>query len=800
MARTSPDKAKPAARRRKAPAKAPAKARAPRRAPASARKAPVRKAPPRKAPPRKPAAASVGRERRFRPLRGEKRLLLLALVAVAVALCLDVIVLQQRVTERMEGRVHDEPARITGVQARLAPGEVATEAGWRQTWGLLGLSEVDAVQEPGQFSLVRNRWTVHPHGGVPLAIEVANRRVVSVKRVADGAPVPAWDFELPAVALLTGEDRERRSVVPLTDIPNALQRAVVAIEDERFYRHAGIDPRGILRAAWTNLRGGGLRQGGSTLTQQLAKNMFLTSDRTLARKGQEALLALILERRYDKDRILEAYLNEIYLGQRDGFAIMGVSEAARRWFGKDVAALDTSEAALLAGAIHSPNRSVPWKHPEEAKRRRDQVLNKMLELKALPEPALLAALEQPVVVVDSPRLRRQAAWFVDGVVGTLGERYSTEALHRDGLEVVSTLDARMQRAAEQAIADGMAALKRDHPKLFEGTPPEAALVAMDPKTGAVRAFVGGTDYGRSQFDRVRSARRQPGSAFKPIVLAAAIGDRWPHLGPGTLVLDTPVRVPGAGARGADWTPRNYDGKALGPITLRRATEQSRNLPFVHLGLKVGPERIRQTAKSLGIASELAAVPSLAIGSQEVTPLDLAVAYSAFAGGGHRPEAQLLTGVRDRTGDWLERSLPARKPAIDPRVAAVVTDLLQGVIERGTARSVRKAGFRLPAAGKTGTSNDGRDAWMVGYTPDLVMVVWVGFDEGRTLGLSSVSTAVPIWSRFAVAVQPLLSGDSFPRAPAIGPPIAARPTREELVDEDRERRREEQAAARAMGRR
>ncbi len=788
VARTSPNKAKAPAKAKKAPAK-PKSTRAPRRAPASAGKARSKQ----------PAARTVGRERRFRPLRSLKRLLILLLLACAVALCLDVLVLQQRVTERMEGRVHDQPARITGIDARLAPGAVATEAGWRQTWELVGLAEVDQVSKAGQFSMKRNRWTVHPRGGVPMTVEVANRRVVALRRVADGAPLPAWNFELPAVALLTGADRERRSVVPLSGIPNSLQRAVVAIEDERFHRHAGIDPRGIARAAWTNLRGGGLRQGGSTLTQQLAKNMFLTADRTLARKGQEALLALILEQRYDKDRILEAYLNEIYLGQRDGFAIMGVAEAARRWFGKDVAALGVHESALLAGAIHSPNRTVPWKHAEEAKRRRDQVLEKMLELGALPEPELRAALARPVVVAESRRLRRQAAWFVDGVVGGLGERYSPEALHRDGLEVVSTLDTRMQRAAEQAIADGMAALKRDHPKLFTGTPPEAALVAMDPKTGAIRALVGGTNYGRSQFDRVRSARRQPGSAFKPIVLAAAIGDRWPHLGPGTLVKDMPVRVPGAGARGSDWTPRNYDGKTLGPITLRRATEQSRNLPFVHLGLKIGPDRIRQTAKSLGIASDLAAVPSLSIGSQEVTPLDLAVAYSAFAAGGHHPEAQMLTGVRDREGDWLERSLPSRKPAIDPRVAAVVTNLLEGVIDRGTARGVRKAGFRLPAAGKTGTSNDGRDAWMVGYTPDLVMVVWVGFDEKRTLGLTSTSAAVPIWARFATAVQPLLSGDSFPRPPAIGPPVAAQPSRDELEDEDQERRREEAEAARAMRR-
>ena len=775
-----PEPRKTRAPRKRSPARAPA--RKPARAPAASK---------RKA----PARSTVGRERRFRLGRFVRRVAAWALFLGAVALTLDALWLHERVVARMEGRVHDEPARITGSEARLAPGEVATPEGWRATWGLLGYHEVDRVRAEGQFSILRAGWTVHPRGGELLKVSVAGRRVTKLER-PDGTRVAAWNFELPAVARLTDESRERRSVVPLHDIPASVQRAVVAIEDERFFKHAGVDPRGVARALVSNVRAGGVAQGGSTITQQLAKNMFLTADRTLARKGQEALIALILEQRYDKDRILEAYLNEIYLGQRSGFAILGVGEAARAWFGKDLASLRLDEAALLAGAVHSPNRTAPWKHAEEARRRRDLVLDKLEELQAFPSAEIDAARVRPVVAAESTVVRRRAAWFVDRIVSDLGDRYAPEALHRDGLELVTTLDPRLQAAAETAISEGLAALREEHSSLAADV--EVALVAMDPHSGAIRALVGGSDYGRSQFDRALQARRQPGSAFKPVVLAAAISDRWPNLGPLTLVSDRPLTVPGAGPGHTDWQPRNYDGRFLGPITLRRATEQSRNLPFVRLGQKIGPERIRETAAALGVTSALRPLPSLAIGAQEVSPVEMAVVASTLAAGGVRPTPRFLEGVRDRDGEWLERGMPQRRTVLDPKVAAVVNDLLQGVVERGTARGLRRAGFTLPVAAKTGTTNKARDAWMVGYTPDLAVVLWVGYDDERNLGLSSTKAAVPLWSRFAVAIEPWLSGDSFARAPRIGPaePVTV-PDPEALGDEDRQRRRAEAAAMRGM---
>lgn len=731
-----------------------------------AKKAPTRKstgAGPARRPLKKRKAVPKGSVRRGSVRRFLGKILVFALLLAGVALALDIALLSEAIDGRMEGRVHDQPARITGLTPRLAPGEFANAEGWRSTFSMLGYTEVKTPEDVaiGTYYLGHRNWLVHPRDGDRIEVRLTRKKVEWLRSANSGLTLPSADFPFPAVSVLTGSDRERRSVVPIGDIPISLIRAVVAIEDERFYAHHGLDPRGIARAALANVSAGGISQGGSTITQQLAKNMFLRADRTLRRKFQEAILSLLLEQRYDKDEILEAYLNEIYLGQRNGYAIMGVGEAARVWFGKGISSLTTAESALLAGAIHAPNRTVPWKHEEEAKQRRARVIEKMRQLGALPETDLDRALEEPVHAASAGPLQQRAPWFVDAAVSQLNDRFTPEALHREGLELVTTLDMRMQRAAEEAVSSGMDRLRREHPGLSrDGTGPEVALVAIDPATGAVRAMVGGSDYRRSQFNRATQATRQPGSAFKPVVLAAAIGERWPKLGPLSLVQDTPLTVPLDTKGKKQWSPRNYDRAFLGKITLAEATQRSRNLPFVRLALDVGIERVRSVAEALGITSELPSVPSLSIGSAEVSPLELATVYATLASGGLRPSPHYLVGVQGADGAWLERDLPTRSAAIDPRVAAVVTDLLEGVIDKGSGRAARQAGLRLPLAGKTGTSNDTRDAWMAGYTPDLSVVVWVGFDNSEPLNLPSTLAALPIWTDFIARIEPLLSGQPF----------------------------------------
>jgi len=755
---TTPKKKKTPSSKKSPPAR-----RARRKAPARPAKGPVAA----KKPARKKVAAPVGRERRTFKGRVLRLLMILALLVVAL-LAIDVALLWEKVGTRMSGRAHDEPARITGLVPRLAPGNTASRVAWRSTWEQLGYRSVEEVRGPGQFHMSGTRWHVFPPGEAAHVIDIRARKVRSIKRQDDDTVVPALDFPLPALSLLTNDGRERRSVVPLDDIPVHLQRAVIAIEDERFYRHLGVDPRGLARATLANLQAGGVAQGGSTITQQLAKNMFLSSDRTLGRKVQEALIAGILEVRYGKDRILEAYLNEIYLGQRGGFAILGVAEASRAWFGKEGGALTLADAALLAGAIHSPNRMAPWKHPEAATSRRDRVLDRMRELEAAPTADLDRAKAAGLGLARPQSVSRTAPCFVDGLVASLRDRYTPEALHRDGLELVTTLDPRLQRAAEEAAESFLKSLEASQPKLFEGKgSPQLALLALDPRDGSIRAHVGGSAYGVSQFDRVADARRQPGSAMKPIVLASALQARWPHLGPNSIVLDVALTLEKAGAGGRDWSPRNWDGRFRGPMSLRKATELSRNLPFVRLGMNTGLDRLVETAHVMGIQSELRAVPSITIGSQEVSPLELAVAYATLANGGTRVEPRSLEGVRARDGAWLERTTAHSRTGIDPRVAAVVTDVLSGVVDRGTGKLVRERGFGLPVAAKTGTSNNSRDGWMVGYTPDLVVVAWVGFDQDRSLGLPSTRTAVPLWTEFMLGAEPFLSGDAFARPAGLG---------------------------------
>ncbi len=547
------------------------------------------------------------------------------------------------------------------------------------------------------------------------------------------------DEPVTAVTLgsVQGGPAEFRIPVRLAQVPAHLVQAVLAVEDQRFHDHQGLDFRRIAGAAIANLKHRAIAQGGSTITQQLAKNLFLTHRRTPLRKLREAAFALALEDRYEKADILEAYLNEIYLGQAKGDAIHGVGAAAHYYFGREVGDLTLAQSALLAGMIQAPNRYTPIRHPVTARRRRDLVLNLMTAQERISADDAADARQESVRSRPHRRTAVSAPWFRDYVLAHAG----TEArgLGVRGGAVFTTLDVTMQVAANRAVRNGLATVAP--------AGAEAALVALDPRTGDVVAMVGGRDYAASQFNRAADALRQPGSAFKPIVALAAVGRRGaeePRFTLASVVRDEPLRI---STPQGPWEPRNYDGEFHGDVTLRDALERSLNVPFVRIGLAAGPDRIVRTARDLGITSPLRPLPSLALGSSEVTLLELVRAYGVLAAGGYLAEPRALFGTVDAQGVLRRTEAGLGTHPVDPAEAYLVTSGLEGVIARGTGRGLAELAPWGGLAGKSGTSNDWRDAWFVAYTPTLVVGVWVGYDDGRSLGLSGARAALPIVGRF-----------------------------------------------------
>lgn len=572
-----------------------------------------------------------------------------------------------------------------------------------------------------------------------------------------GTKVYADDDEL-----LTEFQPEKRIFVPLQQIPPHLRNAVIAVEDARFYSHFGVDLRGILRAAYANVRHGRVVEGGSTITQQLAKVLFLTPDRSFSRKVKEALLAVELERRYSKDRLLELYLNQIYLGH----GVFGVEAAARMYFGKSVPELSLAEAALLAALPRSPGHYSPFEHPEVAHRRRAFVLARMREQGYVSEAEVRAANRAPLGLIPPERRRGSGQYFLEYLQQGLEAKYGSEVLYKSGLSVYTTMNPVLQRVAEQALRDGLEALATRQRQRGSGREPgpQGAIVVLEAQTGYVKALVGGADFARSEFNRAIHARRQAGSAFKPFVYLAAL-----ELGrsPEDILEDSPVRYVSAGKV---WMPENYDGKFRGPVTVRQALEQSINVPTIRLLEQVGVSRTIEAARRAGIQSPLPQDLTLALGSGDVTLLELTTAYGTLANQGIRMEPIMVRYVTDARGRLVEENIPQGREAIDPAVALLLTDLLRGVVERGTGVAARV--LERPIAGKTGTTNDFSNAWFVGYTPSIVAGVWVGHDRPRSLGPheTGARAALPIWiavMREALRGAPV---EEFPPPP--GRPVAA----------------------------
>ncbi|MGH7420079.1 MAG: PBP1A family penicillin-binding protein [Candidatus Rokuibacteriota bacterium] len=632
----------------------------------------------------------------------------------------------------------------------------------------LGYRETRGASAPGQFSRSGSAWDIHVAGAgagrVTLAVE--DGRITQLRQ--GGALVQSVVLPPELLASAGADMGENIRPVRLADVPAVLRSAVLAIEDARFYEHGGVDPRGILRALWTNIRKGRVAEGGSTITQQLIKSRLLNPERTLARKINEAMLSTVLEWRYTKEEILEAYLNEIYLGQSGGSAVRGVGAAARAYFGKEVHQLTLPEAALLAGMIRAPNNYSPASNPSRARARRDVVLTRMRDLDKISEADYRRARRQPVRARTTPAGGLVAPYFVDYVRAELERNTDVDLGDQHGVRVYTTLDPVLQRLAEAAVIKGMDRLETSRPRLRRKAPEErlqAAMIVLDPATGQVRALVGGRDYRSSQFNRAVLARRQPGSAFKPFVYLAALTPRTegPLFTAASLIDDAPITVM---VDGKPWTPKNYDDRYEGPVTVRRALEASLNTATVRVAEAVGLPTVIETARTLGMDVELQPVPALTLGVFEITPLQLARAYLPLANGGLAPAGGAVEAVAAESGRALWSASREAQPVIGAPEAYLVTSLLEGVINAGTGASARALGVPGSVAGKTGTTNDGRDAWFVGYSPNLLALVWVGFDDGSPAGLSGAEGALPIWSEFMREALEVYPGGAFPEPAGI----------------------------------
>lgn len=576
----------------------------------------------------------------------------------------------------------------------------------------------------------------------------------------DGSTLDSYTLDPESLTSDPLEKTAERTTLSYDEVPQVLRDAMLSIEDRRFFEHGPVDIWGVARAVFSWDDGNqDFKQGGSTITQQLVKNTYLTPERTLERKFREAALASVIESRMSKEDIFALYCNEIYLGQRGSVAVRGVRQAARVYFGKDLKDLSLAESATIAGMIQSPGRYAPDRHAEEARTRRNVVLGVMLRDGRITREAARAAADEPVRVSPLERTDATAPYFIDYVNRFVESRLpASDAEGAQGLRVYTTIDLELQQLAEEAIARQTERLE----KVFKGRRPQAALVALDPRTGRVLAMVGGTSYAESQLNRVTDARRQPGSVFKPVVYAAAMEN-----GISPLMLSTDAPREFTYDVRAKYRPANYGGGfSMRDVTLRTGLVRSLNVVTVDVALRTGLTRVASLAERLGLPKP-EAYPSLALGTTEATPLEVATAYTAFAEEGRVVHPNPVARIDGAGGHALfEEAFVSAEQVLKPSTAYMLTDMLSAVIDHGTARAARGAFKNVAVAGKTGTSRDG---WFAGYTPNLVCVVWVGFDDGKELNMTGADAALPAWTEFvrrATELRPELGGRNFDRPSAM----------------------------------
>ncbi len=698
-----------------------------------------------------------------------KKLLIWASVSI-ILIILGITIygfhLSSRVEKRFSARRWSIPSTVYSDTTILYPGQRLNVELFKEKLHHLGYREVSyRPRQKGEIRFASFSLDIYLNDvkipsltrqGFPVKIRYSNNRIKSIKRVDRPTLLPILELEPEEVGKFYGSERKRRQLVSIHQVPQHLIYAVLAAEDSRFYDHPGFDPLGILRALYINLRHGSIRQGGSTITQQLAKNYFLTPDRKLSRKLNELLLAVVMEIKYDKDEILEIYLNEIYLGQKGPVAINGIGEASYFYFGKPVVQLTLVEAATIAGLIKAPNHFSPYVDKVRCQGRRNTVLRAMHAKGWISDKELRINTSLAVHVVGFKPYNKKAPYFMDYLSRQLETLYSPETLSSLGLSIYTTLDTQVQKAAERALKKGLARLEQSRPALRRKDPAaklQGAIIVMQPKTGYVLAMVGGRDYGVSQYNRIVQSRRQPGSALKPFVYLAAL-DKFT---PASRLFNEPktYRVDGK-----PWRPQNFETDSEFDVSLRTALKKSLNVATVDLAMKVGLQRIVDQIERFQFSTPVKPYPSLALGAFEVIPMDLARAYCAFAADGVLPYPLSLKDVIDENDKVLKQTHVNVERLMSPAKAYIMTSMLQSVVRDGTARALREGGISWPVAGKTGTTDDYRDAWFVGYTPDLLALVWVGFDNGDTITATGSSAALPVWAELIKFIPQYITEAEF----------------------------------------
>jgi penicillin-binding protein 1B len=716
----------------------------------------------------------------------------LAVVGVLVLICATGFVyFYLKYSKMIDARFRgDVVVRTTGLYAQprsIRTGSGTTLASIKSYIEGLGYVErsKDADAKRGRYAIKENAIEIYSSsdaviGGARqfpnllIKFGAGGKGVTKITDLDTRRNLDSAQLEPEMITAISNEKRQKQKIVSFKDLPKDYVNGVLAIEDRQFFEHPGINIRGIVRALWRDVGEGEVQEGGSSITQQLVKNFFLTPERTLKRKLQEMMIALVLETKLSKEEIFQLYANDVYMGQSGAYSINGVGEAASAYFNKDVVNLTLPESAFLAGLIRGPGLYSPYRDAARAKSRRNQVLDSMFEAGLISrEQADQAKATEFKIQPRRSAMNVGAPYFIDYAQQQIVSAFPNRDLARQSYRVYTTIDLDLQSAAEKAVNDTLTNLDRIFARRKKNPLPpgtlQASLVAMNAKTGEVLAMVGGRDYGQSQLNRAVDAHRQPGSAFKPIVYATALNSYLEDatrevITPASLFLDSPETF--YYGNGQTYAPDNFGKKYSDhDVSLREALVHSLNVVTVKVAEKVGYGRVARMAENLGLPRPQP-FPALALGTAEATPMEVASAYTAFANGGMLAEPRIFKRVTNADGVVESETKPRTRQALRPEISWLMTDILRDVLNHGTAAGARAMGFNATAAGKTGTSRDG---WFAGYTPNLVCVVWVGFDDNSELGLEGSKSALPIWASFmkqALSLRPELGGETFSKPDGI----------------------------------